>query len=71
MLLLPAGEEFPAPGCFPFLSLYPERSGSGEEGKLFAKRAMEKEKLFVDGFQCYIGNGRTGEGENRERVKSS
>lgn len=68
MLLLPAGEEFPAPGSFPFLSL---READLGRGKLFAKRAVEKEKLYVDGFQCYTGNGKTGEGENRERVKSS
>lgn len=69
MLLLPAGEEFPAPGSFPFHLPCTLREADLGIGKLFGKRAMEK--LFVDGFQCYTGNVKTREGENRERVKSS
>lgn len=51
-------------------SLNPEKSRLGR-GKLFGKREMEKEKLLVDAFHCYTGNVKTGEGENKEKVKSS
>lgn len=71
MLLLPAGEEFPAPGSFPFHLPCTLREASWGGGKLFGKRAVENEKLIIDGSHCCTGNVKTGEGENREGAKSS
>lgn len=68
-----AGEEFPAPGSFPFHLPCTLREADWGGGKLLGKREMEKEKLLVDGFHFYTGNVKTGEADlgNRERVKSS
>lgn len=73
VLPLPAGEEFPAPGSFPFHLPCTLREADWGGGKLLGKREMEKEKLLVDGFHFCTGNVKTGEADlgNRERVKAS